>query len=201
MRSIHHRPAAESSGVAFNPPAQAAAAPHPRRRRRFWMLAGVAGAMATLAACAQPGAGSAGGSGPGAGFGGGWGHHRGMRGPMSPEDMARRIDKSVEWVLSDVGASTEQKQKVAGLAKQALADLVPLREKHQAARKQAIDLLSAPAIDRVALERVRAEELQTGETASKRLTQALADVAEVLTPEQRAKLRERIERRMGRRTG
>ena len=120
---------------------------------------------------------------------------------MSPEDMARRIDKSVEWVLSDVGASAEQKQKVAGLAKQALADLVPLREKHQAARKQAIDLLSAAAIDRAALERVRAVELQTGEAASKRLTQALADVAEVLTPEQRAKLRERFDRRMGRHMG
>lgn len=198
MRSNHHRPAAEDSGAAFNPSAQSAGAPHPRRRRRFWMFAGVAGALATLAACAQPGAGPAGG--PAAGFGG-WGHHRGMRGPMSPEDMARRIDKSVEWVLSDVGASAEQKQKVAGLAKQALADLVPLREKHQAARKQAIDLLSAAAIDRAALERVRAEELQTGEAASKRLTQALADVAEVLTPEQRAKLRERFDRRMGRHMG
>ena len=35
--------------------------------------------------------------------------------------------------------------------------------------------------------------------ASRRLTKALADVAEVLTPEQRVQLKERIERRMARR--
>jgi Spy/CpxP family protein refolding chaperone len=113
--------------------------------------------------------------------------------------MARRVDKTVEWVLSDVDATAEQKQKVAAIAKQALADMAPMRERHQAARRQAVELLGAPAIDRSALERLRADELRLAEDASKRLVQSLADIAEALTPEQRAKLKERLERRMARR--
>ena len=77
-------------------------------------------------------------------------------------------------------------------------ELRPLRERHAAARKQAIDLLSAPTIDRTALEKVRAEELQSAEALSKKMTQAIADAAEVLSPEQRVKLRERVQRRWGR---
>ena len=37
---------------------------------------------------------------------------------------------------------------------------------------------------------------QLGENASRRMLQALMDSAEVLTPEQRAKLAERLQRRM-----
>jgi Spy/CpxP family protein refolding chaperone len=169
-------------------------------RRRFWALAGVAGALATLAACAQPGPG-----GPGPGPGGpgmmGWHHHRHGAGPMDPEAMARRIDKGVEWVLSDVGASPEQKQKVAAIAKQAAAEMAPLRERHVKARQQAMDILAAPSVDRAALEKLRADELQAAEGVSRRITQALGDIAEVLTPEQRAKLKERMQQRMGRRWG
>ena len=57
--------------------------------------------------------------------------------------------------------------------------------------------MSAPVIDRAALEQIRASQLQLAEQLSLRITQALADTAEVLTPEQRAALAERIQRRMG----
>jgi periplasmic protein CpxP/Spy len=196
------RDAAQDAGASSS--SATAAAATPKRRRRFWMFAGAAGAMATLAACAHSGAASA--AGPGAAPGpdadmGRWGRHRHRHGPMSPEEMARRIDKGVDRILSTVDASAEQKQKVASIAKQALSELRPMREQHRAARKQAIDLLSAPVIDRAALEKVRSDELQLGDNASKRLTTAMADIADVLTPDQRAKLRQRFERRMGRRWG
>lgn len=161
------------------------AAPKPRRRR-FWVLAGAATVLATLAACAP-------------------GHHRhgdgpmGMHGQMDPESMGKRVDKAVEWVLSDVQASAEQKQKVSAIAKQAIGELAPLRDKHRAARKSAVSLLAAPSVDRAAMESLRAEQLQLADQASRRVTQALADVAEVLTPEQRLKLKERLDKRTGRR--
>lgn len=157
------------------------------RRRKFWLIAGVAGALATLAACA-----------PG-------GHHHGrggpmgMSGPMDPEQMSQRIDKGVNWLLSDVDATAEQKQKVAAIVKQAAGELAPLRDQHRQARKQAMQLVSAPTIDRAAMEKLRTEQMQLADQASRRFTQALADVSEVLTPEQRVKLRERAEKRMGRR--
>lgn len=185
--SPESRPAG-SAGQAHEPrPARG------RFRRRFWLLAGLgAAAAASLAACAQHGPGPFGG-------GPGWGHHHGWHASADPAEMGRRVDKAVEWVLSDVGASAEQKAKVSAIAKQAFTDLAPLRERHREARKQAATLLSAPTIDRDAIERLRADELRMADDASKRLTKALADVAEVLTPEQRARLKEQFERRMARR--
>jgi Spy/CpxP family protein refolding chaperone len=93
-----------------------------------------------------------------------------------------------------VDASAEQKDKLAAIAKSAVKDLAPLREKAQAARKQAIEILAGANVDRPALERLRAEQIQLADAGSKRLTQALADTAEVLTPEQRKKLAERMQR-------
>jgi len=177
-----------------------AAEPAPRkpRRRRLWLLGGAAAVAAvTIAACAQQGRGPE--------FAEGWGgHHRGHghgwhRGPMDTEEMARRVDKAVEWVLSDVGASAEQKTRVAEIAKQAIADLAPLRDAHRTARRQALDLFSAATIDAQAIEGLRAQQLSSADDASRRLTRALTEIAEVLTPEQRVQLRERIERRMSRR--
>jgi Spy/CpxP family protein refolding chaperone len=50
----------------------------------------------------------------------------------------------------------------------------------------------ADSIDRTALEKLRAERLAEAEMISKNLVGALADVAEVLSPEQRKVLDERI---------
>jgi Spy/CpxP family protein refolding chaperone len=88
----------------------------------------------------------------------------------------------------EIDATADQQAKVAAIAKAAVADLRPLREKAQAARAQAVTLLTAPTIDRSAIERLRAEQIGLAETASKRIVQALADAADVLNPEQRRKV-------------
>ncbi len=160
------------------------------------MFGGVAAALVSLSACAQPGPGGPGSVMGGGHHGGGWGH--GARGSMTPEQMNARIDKMVDRALSSVDGTPEQKQKVSAIAKQAAVELRPLRESHANARKKAVELLSASTVDRAGLEKVRAEELQSAEAASKRMTQAIADAAEVLTPDQRVKLRDRMSRRWGR---
>ncbi len=71
---------------------------------------------------------------------------------------------------------------------------MPLRMKMHEARKQGAALLAAETIDRAAIESFRAQQLQMAETASKRFSQALADVAEVLTPAQRKDLARRLEK-------
>ena len=88
----------------------------------------------------------------------------------------------------ELDATQDQQVKLANIAKAAVADLRPLREKAQAARAQAVTLLTAPTIDRTAIERLRAEQMASAETASKRIAQALADAADVLSPEQRRKV-------------
>ena len=132
--------------------------------------------------------------------------HPGMRGgpgmlhgSFDPETAAKRIDAMVSFALADVDASAEQKAGIGAIAKSALQDLMPLRDQHKAARTKAVELLSAATIDRAAMEQVRAAELKLAETASRRITQAMADAAETLQPAQRAKLAEKMKQRMERR--
>ncbi|HSF04920.1 MAG TPA: periplasmic heavy metal sensor, partial [Methylomirabilota bacterium] len=92
-----------------------------------------------------------------------------------------------------------QKQQLAPIVKAAAADLLPLRGRLHEARRQGLELLSKDTVDRAALEALRVDQLRLAEQASQRFVKALADVADVLTPEQRKQLAERIGRRHGHR--
>jgi Spy/CpxP family protein refolding chaperone len=121
-------------------------------------------------------------------------HHFGMRGggmfggPLTPAQMDERIERMTKHMAIELDATADQQAKIAAIAKAAAADLRALREKMQAARSQAVALLTAPTIDRTAVERLRAEQIALAETASKRIAQALADAADVLNPDQRRKI-------------
>jgi Spy/CpxP family protein refolding chaperone len=130
-----------------------------------------------------------------------WAHggHRGWHGGEGFSE--ERVERMVKHFGVEVDATEEQKAKLTEIAKAAAKDLQPLREKVREARKQGMELLAAPTIDRGAIERLRAEQIQAADAASKRMIQALTDVAEVLTPEQRQKLAERMQMRRGWRHG
>ena len=115
-------------------------------------------------------------------------------GPLDPAAVDQHIDRALKHLYVEIDATEEQKQKLEPIVKQAVKDLLPLRDKARATRKQAMDLLAADTIDRGAIEALRAQKLQLADQASKRFTQALADVAEVLTPAQRKQVAERMER-------
>ena len=55
-------------------------------------------------------------------------------------------------------------------------------------REAFLAALTQPSVDRGSLEDLRRAELQLAEGASQRIVTALADIADVLTPEQRAEL-------------
>jgi Spy/CpxP family protein refolding chaperone len=111
-----------------------------------------------------------------------------------PAQMDQHVERMIQRFAAKVDASAEQKEKLAAIAKSAARDLAPLREQARNARKQAIALLAGASVDRAALERLRAEQIQFADAGRKRLTQALADTAEVLTPEQRTQFAERLQR-------
>lgn len=161
-------------------------------RGRRWAIAGLAaGITAAIGAFAVQA--HAHGGPMGFGAPGGW--HGGM-GAMDPAALSKRIDAMVAFRLADVDASPEQRDRIAAIVKAAAADLRTIREQHMTARRQSLELFAAPTIDRAALEKLRIEQLQLGDSASRRMLQAMMDSAEVLNADQRAKLIERWQRRM-----
>jgi Spy/CpxP family protein refolding chaperone len=162
-------------------------------RRRFFWRAAIATVITGLA------------TGIGArafAYGGGFcGWQRGgfMGAALDPATLDVHLDRALQHLFVEINATDAQKQQLAPIVKGAAADLLPLRAKMHVARRQAIELLSQPNLDRAALETLRADQLKLAEQASQRLTQGLADVSDVLTPEQRQRLAERISRWLGRR--
>jgi protein CpxP len=118
----------------------------------------------------------------------GWHHFGFMHGPMSQAQINDRIDRMTKHLAIELDATADQQAKLAGAAKAAVNDLLPLREKAQALRAQGVALLTAPTIDRTAIEQVRADQIALAETASKRIAQALEDASDALSAEQRRKI-------------
>ena len=173
----------------FPPAAQPA--PKPRRLRRFvfasalLVTGGVIGAVVAGPVLGQGGYGP-----PWAHQN--WAHHRHMGGERMffPGPIERGVER-LGWATD---ASTEQKQKINAIAQKAADDIFTLRAKHLEARRQVIDTLAAPTVDRAKLETLRADQMKLAETATRRITDAVADIADVLTPAQRAELGQRVER-------
>ena len=166
----------------------------PGKRRKFFKRAAIATLIGGIAA--------------GIGIkafaqGGGCGWHRGgfAAGPLDPAQVDEHLDRMLKHLYVEIDATDEQKQRLEPIVKQAVKDLLPLRDKARAGRQRALELLTADTMDRGAIEALRAEHLQLAEQASRRIAQALGDVAEVLTPVQRKELAARMEKHRGWRHG
>ena len=122
-----------------------------------------------------------------------WGGHFGLH-SMSPEAAKEHLQVAAKWALRDIDATPEQQDRVNTIVAGAVDDLFALKGRHQANRQAFHEQLTAAKVDRAALEETRKEELALADEASKRLVQALADVSDVLTPEQRQALIEKIHR-------
>ena len=118
-------------------------------------------------------------------------HHGGM----DPAEMAEHMQVHVAHVLDEVNATPEQKAQVKDIVAAATKDLEALHEQNGGIHKELHEIFTAPTIDRAKLEAVRAEHMQALDAASKRCATALADAAEVLTPEQRKELGEKMAKR------
>ena len=156
---------------------KATTAPQNLRRRLFAGLAAVGG-LGLLAAQTEAR---------------GWGG-----GPVEPEERARRLDYRIGRMVREAGGTPQQKDRLVAIAAAAMADLKPLRDQVRQARRRGLELLAAPSIDRVALEQVRVAQMQAADAKSRRTLQAMAEAAEVLTPEQRVKVAERLKQRLER---
>jgi protein CpxP len=120
---------------------------------------------------------------------GGWGHHR-----MTPEAAKEHMQVAAKWALRGIDANELQQEKVNKVLAGTIDELFRLKEQHQANREAFAAQLGGASIDRAALEEIRKSEMALADEASRRFVQAMADVAEVLTPEQRQQLLEHVHR-------
>jgi Spy/CpxP family protein refolding chaperone len=116
-------------------------------------------------------------------------------GPIDPARLDEHLERKLKHLYVEIDATEAQRQKLEPIIKQAAKELMPLREKVRDARRQGMALLTAPSIDRGAIEQLRVEQITAADDASKRFVRALADVADVLTPEQRKTVAARMEHR------
>jgi Spy/CpxP family protein refolding chaperone len=93
----------------------------------------------------------------------------------------------LEQMLDKVGATPEQKSKIETILHTGFASMAGIHAEMQQAHARLHALITAPTIDRAALEQLRAAEIAQIDQASRKMVKAMADAAEVLTPEQRAK--------------
>ena len=99
----------------------------------------------------------------------------------------QRIDRAVDRMLDGLEASDAQRSQIKQIAQSAAADLKAQREAGKGLRQRGLQLFAAPTVDAAAVEALRQQMLAQHDQASKRVVQAMLDVAKVLTPEQRAK--------------
>jgi Spy/CpxP family protein refolding chaperone len=116
-------------------------------------------------------------------------HHGGGKG--GPEGMGRRLDR----MLDGLNATDAQRAQIRQIAQAAAADMRAQREASRGLRERAMQVFTAPTVDAAAAESLRQQMMAQRDQASRRMTQAMVDIARVLTPEQRAKIGERMKER------
>src|SRR5258706_758314 len=157
--------------------------PTPRRGSRRWLFVATVALAAALTGAAATRAIGQRYSYGGPGF---------MAGPFDPAQVEDRADRGVRHLAIEIDASTEQQEKLRTIVKGAIKDLLPMRAQAVSARERGRVLVTQPTIDRSALAALRTEQMAVADAASKRFAQAIGDAADVLNPEQRRKIDERL---------
>jgi Spy/CpxP family protein refolding chaperone len=128
-------------------------------------------------------------------------HGHGAPGEPDAQGMRHRVLYMAGRALDEIDVGTSQRETVLGIVGRAADDLAELQGDREELRAAFVDALLKPTVDREALEALRGRKLETIAAVSERLVTAVADVAEVLSVEQREKLavyiRSRHEERWG----
>ncbi len=120
----------------------------------------------------------------GEGHGPGMGEHHAGGLPFA----GRHLDR----LLDEAKATDAQRTQIKQISEKAQADLKALHEQGRALHEQALTLWAQPKLDAAAAEKLRQSMSSHHEQVSKRMTQAMLDVGNVLTPAQRATVAERM---------
>lgn len=101
----------------------------------------------------------------------------------------------LQRLLDDAKVSDVQRTQIQQITDRAQSDLKALHEEGKGLHEQGLKLWAAPKIDAGAAEKLRQQMQAHHDKVSKRLMQAMLDVGNVLTPEQRAIVAKQMEKR------
>jgi protein CpxP len=124
---------------------------------------------------------------------------QGLPGPAAhgiPHD-GRHLAMMADHINAAANSTPEQKARIDALVAQAGNDLQALHAQAVQDHAQLHAILLADSIDRAALENMRAAHIRAADQGSRILTRLLADVAEVLTPDQRKAVISRMQQMHG----
>ena len=117
---------------------------------------------------------------------------------MTDAEIESKVTRGVRHLGIEIDATPEQEARMIEIALDVAREIRPLKERMRLTGEELKSLLTAPTIDRASLEALRAARLAEAERISKTLVGAVADLAEVLTPEQRATVEQMIREKRGR---
>ena len=153
-------------------------------------LIGFIGAVSQIAHAAPGGQGAMGEHGDMAAMGG---RGTGMDGGGQMGQMGHMSHMS--RVLDRVGASAEQKAQIKTIMESAHNELKPVHAQMKLLRDQSTALFTQPAVDANAAEALRLQMQTLHGQVSKRMLQAMVESSRVLTPDQRAKMADMMNKR------
>jgi Spy/CpxP family protein refolding chaperone len=107
--------------------------------------------------------------------------------------MRHRAHHAARWLLRTAEATPQQEEQIRQRLDSLVNELIAVRAEMPGDRAEFVERLTAATIDRAALHRAREAGMEKAAVAWTNVVDACADIAEVLTPEQRARLRAEIE--------
>jgi periplasmic protein CpxP/Spy len=116
-------------------------------------------------------------------------------GGMMFEGPPERVGHVVDRMLDGLNATDAQRSQIKQIAVAAAQDLRAQRETGRGMHERSLQIFTAPTVDANSAEALRQQMETQHDQASKRVLQAMLDVSRVLTPEQRAKIGDRMKER------
>ena len=123
--------------------------------------------------------------------------HEGMRCHVASSmgmGMAPMGGRHLAHLLDQVKATDAQRQEIKLIEQAAQNDLKAVRDSSKSLHEQAMALMVQPQVDPVAAEKLRQQMLAGHDLMSKRMLQAMLDIAKVLTPAQRTQMAETMKK-------
>jgi Spy/CpxP family protein refolding chaperone len=123
-------------------------------------------------------------------LGGGWQGRHGFLGRDDPAATKEHWAFATDWVLSRVDATDDQKDRAKRILLDTYDELQPLLQEHRFQHEEIVEEMTKTNLDRDAFERIRKNQVDLIDRATREIAGSLLDIAEILTPEQRIELAE-----------